>query len=718
MTSINPPSPAFTCAENTALLYLLDPVPSPPAPNPINPAVVRQPGYGLPFEIERSLVTALAFLSDTKDDPNHVPAVCVEEADSACLKVLLAVDKSSRSDGSEVLRRLERGFEGIFEVLRHADQIIGNNARNAEDEVLTAIVSMCSARILNRLRLDDDSREAGRRAINETLKQTVYFVEYTARDQLRKLPPIGGAFLQTAKAVIRLVDAWSQDPTTATLQDLVMGIHRLWQVGDLDALLAIIPGTSMNSSSKKHLLRMVGKVSKYRELAKFLVREARKFPMVRRMKIVFVNPAQEAFDPLPADNYKPILSSVIARLNLLHGQQWEPSQVCQLLGVSEPVAKEAFSRQTLKTLREAKVHAEMQLLYYCDIKAYRLPPRVLCSSKDSCFLCNTFMLMHGKMHAPRCHGKLYTDWRLPQLPEFSEIEKKFNYELENHIRYTLGSSLAAAPPDTPFTDRAAFYTPPPIPASTMSSFGLSRILAEEERRDTLPPLPTEKQSSSRQSSSAEKLPVKTRRRASSDSRIPLASKYIPRTDVAEKRTKDDLSVAKKTKRRESSIQPPKRVPLRPRPSMVLEPDTSSGSPPGGKTSSKSSSHHHNHNNNNNSNKCSPLVRGRRLSETVEPNQVSPMYDAGALEVQIECARPRSISFDSKPRKLAYDIELLTPEEADKIRHQQGISMIDTEAMDGEISRAATDGSTCLLYLTAREAIVKIAIHRGTVEVGG
>ncbi|KAI1636194.1 hypothetical protein F4809DRAFT_404286 [Biscogniauxia mediterranea] len=705
MTSINPPSPAFTCAENTALLYLLDPVPSPPAPNPISHSVVRQPGYGLPFEIERSLVTTLAYLSDTKDDPNHVPAVCVEEADSACLKVLLAVDKSSRSDGSEVLRRLERGFEGIFEVLRHADRIIGNNARNTEDEVLTAIVSMCSARILNRLRLDDESRAAGRRPINETLKQTVHFVEHTAKDQLRKLPPIGGAFLHTAKGVIRLVDAWSQDPTTATLQDLVMGIHRLWQVGDLDALLAIIPGTSLNPSSKKNLLRIVGKVSKYREIAKFLVREARKFPLVRRMKIVFVNPAQEAFGPLPADDYKPILPSVIARLNLPQGQQWEPSQVCQLLGVSEPVAKEAFTRQTLKTLREAKVHAEMQLLYYCDIKAYRLPPRVLCSSKDSCFLCNAFMLMHGKMHAPRCHGKLYPEWRLPQLPEFSEIERKFNYELENHIRYSLGS-FTTAPPDTPYTDKmeATFYTPPPIPASTMSNFGLSRILAEEEKRDTLPPLPTEKQSP------AEKLPVKTRRRAVSDSKIPLASRYIPRADAAEQRAKDDIGVAaRKTKnKREASVQPPKRVPLRPRPSMVMEPEKRSPPPPPPSSKSSKSSH----------SRSSPLVRGRRLSETVEPNQVSPMYDAGALEVQIECARPRSISFDSKPRKLAYDIELLTPEEADKIRHQQGISMIDTEAMDGEISRAADDGSTCLLYLTAREAIVKIAIHRGPVEVGG
>ncbi|KAI1506333.1 hypothetical protein F5X99DRAFT_104 [Biscogniauxia marginata] len=685
MTPPNPPTPAFTCAENTALLYLLDPVPIPPTPNPISPQLVRQSGYVLPFELERSLVTTLAFLSDTKDDPNHIPAVCVEEAsDSTYLKVLLAVDKASRSDGNEVLRRLERGFEGIFEVLR---RVFDDHARNTEDEILTAIVSMCSARILNRLRLDDVSREAARRPINETLKLAVYFVEDA--DQLRKLPPIGASFLHTAKGVIRLVDSWSKEQTTARLQDLVQGVHRLWQVGDLDALLAIIPDSYMNPSSKKNLLRIVGKVAKYREAARFLLREARKFPMVRKMKIVFVNPAQEAFSPISTENYRPALSSAIARMNLPHGQQWDTSHVCQLLSVNEPVAKEAFTKQTWRTLREAKVHAEIQLLYYCDIKAYRRPPRVLCSSKDSCFLCNAFILMHGKMHAPRCHGKLYPNWRLPLLPEFSDIERKFNQELENQIRYSLRAFIMTSP-DTPYTDKMenVFHTPPPIPVSKLCNFGLSRILAEE-KRDILQPLPNDKQ------------PVKTRPRAVSDSKIPVASRYIPRAD-AEKRAKDDINMAKTKTKGEASIQPPKRVPLRPRPSMMLEPELppASSSPkgaPGGKSS--------------------PLVRGRRLSETVESNHVSPMYDAGALEVQIECARPRSISFDSKPRTLAYDIELLTAEEAAQLRQQQGIPMIDTEAMDGEISRAA-DGSTCLLYLAAKESIVKIAIHRGTAEASG
>jgi hypothetical protein len=118
MTPNTPPSLAVLCAENIALLYLLHSVPAPPSHNPIDTLPIRQKGYTLSFPQERSLAGTLAFLSNLKDGPDHIPAVCVEEdPDSALLNVLLTVNKATPGDNKEVLQILKLGFERIFVLL-------------------------------------------------------------------------------------------------------------------------------------------------------------------------------------------------------------------------------------------------------------------------------------------------------------------------------------------------------------------------------------------------------------------------------------------------------------------------------------------------------------------------------------------------------------------------------------------------------------------------
>ena len=118
MTPSTPPSPAVTCAENIALLYLLHSVPDPPSRNPIDRLPIRQNGYTLSLLRERGLAGTLAFLSNLKDGPEHIPAVCVQEGpQSAFLNVLLAVNKARPDDGKRVLQNLKLGFEKIFALL-------------------------------------------------------------------------------------------------------------------------------------------------------------------------------------------------------------------------------------------------------------------------------------------------------------------------------------------------------------------------------------------------------------------------------------------------------------------------------------------------------------------------------------------------------------------------------------------------------------------------
>lgn len=118
MTSNNLLTPAIVCAESIALLHLLHSVPTLPSSNPIDNLPLHQQGYTLSFTRERDLVSTLAFLSNTKDDPNHIPALCVKEnPESSALSVLLAVNRTKWKDGDQVLKELKQGFESIFDIL-------------------------------------------------------------------------------------------------------------------------------------------------------------------------------------------------------------------------------------------------------------------------------------------------------------------------------------------------------------------------------------------------------------------------------------------------------------------------------------------------------------------------------------------------------------------------------------------------------------------------
>lgn len=119
--------PAITCVENIALLSLLhsvsnsgpvQSVPAPPLSNTISQLSPGQKNYILSFEREHSVDGTLAFLALTEDDPNHIPAVCIEQAlESGGLNVLLAVNKNKWSDGDAILHDLKQHFDGLFSVL-------------------------------------------------------------------------------------------------------------------------------------------------------------------------------------------------------------------------------------------------------------------------------------------------------------------------------------------------------------------------------------------------------------------------------------------------------------------------------------------------------------------------------------------------------------------------------------------------------------------------
>lgn len=126
-------SASLICTENIALFHLLhagrgkdkvlskDSVPARPSVAPVECLPTHREDYVLSFERERSLAGALAYISNIKDDPNRVAAICVEEdhrpRSKPSLRILLAVNASEYKDSDDFLQILETSFIAIFEKL-------------------------------------------------------------------------------------------------------------------------------------------------------------------------------------------------------------------------------------------------------------------------------------------------------------------------------------------------------------------------------------------------------------------------------------------------------------------------------------------------------------------------------------------------------------------------------------------------------------------------
>jgi hypothetical protein len=117
------------------------------------------------------------------------------------------------------------------------------------------------------------------------------------------------------------------------------------------------------------------------------------------------------------------------------------SLLCQNLKLDQAAAHTRYEKAQ-KALSASKIHAEIQIVAFCEMNAQKLFPRVVSSSKDACFLCDTFIQLYGRMHTPRAHGRLYPGWRLPRLPEFGALQQRFNERLDESLRHDISVGLA------------------------------------------------------------------------------------------------------------------------------------------------------------------------------------------------------------------------------------------------------------------------------------
>ncbi|KAL5333678.1 hypothetical protein BJX70DRAFT_380326 [Aspergillus crustosus] len=464
----------IVCAENIAISYLLRNIPAPPSTNRTDCLPASKRRSTLSFDTERKLAGTLAFIAHSKDDVDHIPALCLEEdPESGILKVILAVNKASYNDGEDAICRIKQGFEHIFAILATVSE--STRYGDIGDQILTAVVSMCSSRILSRLRLAHSWRTTTKRPLKGTLQEALLAVKIV-RQKLNDKTVLETAenFTLRARAVEKLLDSWSQYQVDARLVEVVEGIHQLQQIVGLPDLIGIIPNQDMSPNARKSLLNIVSKVGRYWEAARFLYRTAKKSHLARAMRTVPVRLPERAFATPIIEGYSPELRSKITEATPRGSQQKLLREICAILKISQQDAINRYSSQVIRTLRAAKIHAEIQLIAHCELECPRFLPRVICSSKDACFLCNLCLQLYQKTYTPKSHGRLYPGWRLPCIPQLAELEQRLSQTLRDHFKETCVALLS--------TRQKAIYPDPnestlfTLPLSTSTTRG--SILSE------------------------------------------------------------------------------------------------------------------------------------------------------------------------------------------------------------------------------------------------
>ena len=242
---------------------------------------------------------------------------------------------------------------------------------------------MCTQRILQRLRLLQSKWHTPKQPIQDVLRVAMDSLKRLGLDGLGPKHPGCIDFTRKAKDVIKTVDTYMKYQKTSQLKDVVDAVHQLNRVEDLEAMFSKVNNRDMAPTSRKNLINIVSKVARYREIARYLHRSSKKCGVLRFITFTAVKLPTGAYTRPTLDKYNPALVSCLKRIDNSYSEAVF-SQMCRSIGMTDVEGNERFSSQTTKTLRQAKIHAEIQLLYYLELNLAKIPPRIIASSKDAC----------------------------------------------------------------------------------------------------------------------------------------------------------------------------------------------------------------------------------------------------------------------------------------------------------------------------------------------
>lgn len=249
----------------------------------------------------------------------------------------------------------------------------------------------------------------------------------------------------------RFEDIPNHCATSVEVQETIMDlITQMYELGSQMKFKSALESSKLEKGVKESLPVAVGKIGRYYSISYELVCAARNREYSILNKIVIEKSSiRRPTHPLDVDSS---IDPFTALQNL-----FRPKTAAELRTLQRSL--ESRLKKSVQEIADefrviikdyyqfAKVHAEIQLLFFYEQNPKRLPPRVICSSKSACYLCDLFFKLHGRFYMPRTHGRLYHKWILPDwrvVPEMRRLEFKglltqFRDALEARIRAALES---------------------------------------------------------------------------------------------------------------------------------------------------------------------------------------------------------------------------------------------------------------------------------------
>ena len=476
--------------ENATLLWTLAEVPEKPTEN----SILNVEGeWTLPITREIQLTEDLAFIASSKDDSNEVMAVCVEEgADKTSMVIRVA---SNAGDHLHVVQNLRGIADLMVRAARRGIQQVSSRCQNrahcyidvsrsdVRQSFLTYIVSTDKARILSRLRSRHASRTrktSGKASLPSLLFQSINGTSTS----------VGGKAGKSRTAEIRsqckkLRNTFEKLEKAEDNNDLASSVELLKSIivsaceFDIDGLIAMLQNfQALDPSLRAYLPEALRKLGRYYEVAQDLAGAARstKYLLFQNITVLSVERNSTGVEALISglasfeDAMSRIANSGVSSL--------------QFSRTHRKLARTKYQNRMFHCETRWKVHAEIQLLLFYELNPTIRPPRIICSSKSACYLCNLFFQIHGQFQIPRTHGRIYDKWILPFWPpeQLHMIDKlapvilRFNAALRSKIIEVLRQKKArlSHPNEStiavsePWSSNSTILPPQPVLASSES----------------------------------------------------------------------------------------------------------------------------------------------------------------------------------------------------------------------------------------------------------
>lgn len=347
------------------------------------------------------------------------------------------------------------------------------------------IIALCRNRILIRLRSKHakeycNPRNSNKKSLGIVVRK---FIEKLERDDTAESVPTEtqARHLKRHRSALRKLLAELDDfeaadnPHHEDLSSLVRSITQVIDIVPMKNLLEPIRHQDMERDLQTWLLGCFNKLRRYSEVASILCHRARRIPMLRKVRVKIISSVSNPRGPsVASENIMSIWQS-LARFQY-NGETVQTKMLPEWLRRLIQTSSNEYSKNVRNSLKEAKVHAEIQLLvYYEKHQGQCIRPRILAASKKACALCNTLILMDGAYRVPKSHGRLYRGWRLPAEQQKGPMQDDLNVELESSISKTLAAlMLLSDKPRIEYDNESSIYSFN-LSASTVSACSDSTI---------------------------------------------------------------------------------------------------------------------------------------------------------------------------------------------------------------------------------------------------